>query len=265
MSAAGSAAPTLIVTRPEPQAGDWVRRLAGRGVAARALPLLAVGPAPDPAPLRALRQALPQAALVMFVSPNAVLQCAAAGLWSQGWPTGLRAAATGPGSVEALKQAGVPEAQIVAPAADSAAFDSEHLWLRLRDEDWRDRAVWIVRGAGGRDWFADTLRAAGARVALVQGYHRGEPAWGEAERAVLQAALSRPREHLWLLSSSEGLDWLDRQLPVGALSESRALATHPRIAERARAAGFGRVTPIDVGLDAAVAAVAAEAPAAPRD
>ena len=151
------------------------------------------------------------------------------------------------------------------PAAGSAAFDSEHLWLRLRDEDWRDRAVWIVRGAGGRDWFADTLRAAGARVGLVQGYHRGEPAWGEAEQAVLQAALARPQDHLWLLSSSEGLDWLDRQLPAGVLSGSRALATHPRIAERARAAGFGRVTPIDVGMDAAVAAVAAEASALPRD
>lgn len=251
-----AAAPLLLVTRPEPQASDWVRRLRAQGLAAEALPLLAIGPAPDAGPVLALRAALVEGGLVMFVSPNAVLQTQACGLFDSPWPAGVRAAATGPGTVAALRAAGLPAAQIVAPAAGSAAFDSEHLWLQLRGEPWAGRRVWVVRGEGGRDWFSDTLRAAGAQVSWVQGYARQAPDWSPAQRALLARALAEPAAHCWLFSSSEGLDWLVAQAAGADWSAARCLVSHPRIAARARALGLGRIEEIGVGVDAVVAALA---------
>jgi uroporphyrinogen-III synthase len=249
------AGPMLLVTRPEPQAGDWVRQLQALGLRARALPLLAVGPAPDAGPLRAARQALVPGALVMFVSPNAVLQSAAADFFEGGWPAGVRAGATGPGTVQALRAQGVPAEAIAAPGADAAAFDSEHLWQQLRHEDWRGRPVWIVRGEGGRDWFAETARAAGAQVQLVQGYARGAARWTPEQQRWLAEALAAPEAHCWLFSSSEGLEHLAAAAPGVDWSRSRCLVTHPRIAAAAESLGLGAVSLIGVGVAAVAAAM----------
>ena len=46
---------------------------------------------------------------------------------------------------------------------------------------------------------------------------------------------------LWLLSSSEAVANLRGWLPEADFSRARALASHPRITEAARAAGFGHV------------------------
>lgn len=248
--AAAPAAPCLLVTRPEPQAGEWVQRLQALGWPAQALPLLHIGPPPAPQAVQAMARALQPGELVMFVSPNAVAQSLA--VWPEGlaWPAGVRAAATGPGTVAALLAAGVPPGQIVAPGPETGQFDSEALWAHLRAEPWVGRRVWIVRGEGGRDWFADTLRAAGAQVQTVQGYVRGGPRLDAASKAVLARALAHPRQVLWLFSSSEALDHLAALAPAADWSAAQAVATHPRIAERALALGVGQVHQVQVGLSA---------------
>lgn len=96
------------------------------------------------------------------------------------------------------------------------------------------------RSGSGREWLAETLRAAGMQVHFVVAYRRGVPSLDTAQRSLWQAAWTRPQQHLWLLSSSEALDHL-RTLGAPDLAASQALATHPRIAQRAREAGFGRV------------------------
>jgi uroporphyrinogen-III synthase len=143
-----------------------------------------------------------------------------------------------------LRRLGVPGSWIVEPAADSAQFDSEALWQRLAHEDWTGAGVLVVRGDGGRDWLADTLRAQGAHVAFVAAYRRAAPRFEGAARRTLDEALARPAEHVWLFSSSEAIDHLVQSPQLdGAVdwSRSRAVATHPRIAERARERGFGAV------------------------
>ena len=50
-----------------------------------------------------------------------------------------------------------------------------------------------------------------------------------------------PESHLWLFSSSEAVANLQALAPAADWSRSAALASHPRIAQAARAAGFGRV------------------------
>lgn len=227
--------PTLLVTRPRPQCAAWLARLAALGVRAAALPLIEILPARDPSPVVAAWAALPAADLAVFVSPNAVEQFFAHG---RAWPAQTLAACVGPGSAQALAAHGVPPGLIVQPAPDAASLDSEHLWEQLSPRrDWRGARVLLLRGDGGREWLAEQLAAAGAHVEAVTVYHRAAPRFDAGEQALLDAALAHPQAYAWLFSSAEAVAHLrGRQL-----SGQRAIATHPRIAQAARAAGFAPV------------------------
>ncbi len=234
----------VIVTRPAEQSAIWVDALTEQGIDAVALPLIGVGPAADAAAVAAAWRQLEATDLAMFVSANAVRHFFDHRPAATPWPAATTAASTGPGTTTALSMAGVPLAQIVEPAADSAQFDSEALWQRLRGREWTDARALIVRGDGGRDWLADTLREHGAQVDFLSAYSRRAPDWGTAEQSLLDAALQRPDLHCWVFSSSEAighlaerLNALQRPLPPTA----RAIATHPKIAARAADAGFGDV------------------------
>jgi uroporphyrinogen-III synthase len=117
------------------------------------------------------------------------------------------------------------------------------LWRQLQRGDWHGAPVLIVRGDGGREWLADTLREQGAQVALLAAYRRSAPELDAAGRALLQAALGAPRSHLWFFSSSEAIANLAVLAGDAAdWSLARALATHPRIAARAQQLGLADVT-----------------------
>ena len=68
-------------------------------------------------------------------------------------------------------------------------------------------------------------------------YRRRAPAWTAQQRELARSA-SRDGS-VWLLSSSEAIDHLRELLPDADWSQSRALATHPRIAQAAARLGFG--------------------------
>ncbi|OYY50624.1 MAG: hypothetical protein B7Y54_12065 [Polaromonas sp. 35-63-240] len=230
----------VIVTRPERESRQWVEQLQRAGFAAEALPLIEIGPAASPADVQALQQAwqsLATYAACLFVSGNAVHY-----FFKQN-----RSAA------QVMRAAGVPATQIDGPAADAQQFDSQALWQAAGGRDWRGSRVLIVRGqslagphgeatdsaaAPGRDWIARQWTSAGATVDFLRVYLRRAPQPGPAQR---QLALSAGRDgSVWLLSSSEAVHNL---ASFGAidLRRARALATHPRIAEAARAAGWGLV------------------------
>lgn len=234
----------LLVTRPQPQADAWVERLRAKGVDAAALPLLAVDAVVDLDELHTAWRELPRYALAMFVSPNAVSHFFAArpaDAAAAGWPASVRAGATGPGTLQALLLAGVPRALCVAPRADASQFDSAALWAQLRAEPWAGREVLVLRGDGGRDEFAEHLRSAGAAVHFTQAYRRGPARPTVAEQSMLAEALTTPAMHLWWLSSTEAIGYLPQRAPRADWRTAWALTSHPRIAERARALGFGRV------------------------
>lgn len=261
----------VIVTRPAAQAVTWVQSLQRAGIAAVALPLIDIAPALDPTPVTEAWQQLARARLVMFVSANAVEHFFALRPRDAVWPPRVQAASPGPGTTRALLEAGVPASQIVEPAPDSAQFDSEALWERLRDQDWREAPVRVVRGDGGRDWLADTLRAHGAAVSFVSAYRRTAPLWNDEMQSLLSDAIARPTEHLWFFSSSESIDHLMDHLtnrqrassphaPLGLPAGARALATHPRIARRAEQAGFAPVWQCAPTLADVVACIQSAAP-----
>lgn len=240
----------VLVTRAADQAADWVDSLRGRGIEAVALPLLAIEAPSDTGACHQAWHGLAEHAIVMFVSPNAVTRFFAAGGPGAAWPAGLRAAAPGPGTAKALVAHGVPPEAVVEPPPGSAAFDSEHLWPLLQDEDWHGASVLIVRGDGGRDWLAERWRDAGARVSNLEVYRRVEPRWTPQELALLADAGASPRQHVWLFSSSQAVQTLvSRARPSPG---SRALATHPSIVRTAREAGFTEVRQAQPDLDSVV-------------
>lgn len=243
----------LIVTRPAAQAAEWVAELHRHGVDATALPLIGIFPPRQSAPVAAAWATLSAQRLVMFVSPNAAEQFFTLRPAGVTWPPATLAGSPGPGTSRVLRSLGVPEACIVEPRADAAQFDSESLWERLRERDWSGAAVLIVRGESGRDWLAERLREAGARVGFVTAYERAAAVLDGAQREHLREALAAPEGHTWMFSSSESIDHLMAVAPDADWRVARALATHPRIAQRAREAGFGAVHECRPALDAVVA------------
>lgn len=245
----------LIVTRPQPQADAWVKRLEAAGFDAAAVPLLhteACGDVTEP-----VSAALIDAAEgVVFVSPAAVTH-----FFEQRaeavWPAHRWAAAPGPGTADRLLALGVPAESIVQPAPDAAQFDSEALWQQLQHRLVSGARVVIVRGDGGRDWLAETLKASGAQVDFLQAYRRTAPRLDASERATLASALAEPAAHLWLFSSAEAIGHLESLAPGADWRACLALATHPRIEARARALGCARVYAARPSFEAVAAAARA--------
>jgi len=264
----------VLVTRPADQAHDWAARLCDQGFDAVALPLIGIGPVADPQPVIDAWRAIGARDALMFVSANAVLQFFAARPSGSAWPPQLLAAAPGPGTASALRDAGVPAAAILEPDARAARFDSESLWEALAARDWRGRKLLILRGGAddgeagqGREWLAERWREAGAQVESLAVYRRSAPTFDATQSAHWQAALDRPHQHLWLFSSSEAVDRGEARARAeqrtSAWRAAPALATHPRIAEHARALGFATVVEAKAGFAEVVAALKAAASAGP--
>jgi uroporphyrinogen-III synthase len=244
----------VIVTRPGPQAGKWVKALRDAGLEALSLPLIEIAGPPDPQAVVNRWHALSTFDALMFVSANAVEQFFA--LMPRGMDVRTlkpRCFVTGPGSVAALLKVGVLRSRVDAPDEASAQFDSEALWRAVQPQVQPGWRVLIVRGNSetdgseeadpakgvGRDWFAAQLRAHGAAAEFVVAYARRAPVLGAQALALVQLAAADGS--VWLFSSSEAVNHLQSAAAGQSWSQARAVATHPRIASAARAAGFGLV------------------------
>ncbi len=245
----------VIVTRPARDAQRWVLDLSALGLEALALPLINIGPVDDPADIARAWQHLDDYIAVMFVSGNAVdyffkEKLALAGDSIASIPSKTRAWAPGPGTADALLRSGVALQQIDMPPREVGQFDSEALWQVVAPQVHSGDKVLIVRGgdsasagpgnAGvGRDWLAQRVVGQGAKLDFVVAYQRFAPTFSEQEMALAKAGATDGS--VWLFSSSEAVTHLTALLPGQSWLGARALATHPRIAQAAKAAGFGVV------------------------
>lgn len=247
--------PRVIVTRPVAQAQAWVSALAALGLEAKALPLIDIGPAPEPEAVREAWRQLSMLDFVMFVSANAAEQFFALRPQGWSWPANLRAGSTGGGTTVALLQCGVPQDQVVQPAAGQAS-ESESLWRALAGQSWRDRCVLVVRGEDGRNWLAQQFQRAGATVRFVVAYQRRLPLLTAPQARLMAEAVDAPARHVWLFSSSEAVRHLQRLAPEVDWTGARAVATHERIALTAISAGFTQTLVAQPRLEAIVACLA---------
>lgn len=246
----------VIVTRPAREAQRWIADWQGAGFEAVALPLIVIDAVADAGALRAVRERLHDWSALMFVSAAAAEHFFDGADLDGGVP---RCWATGPGTVRGLREAGVPEACIDAPPATAAQFDSETLWADVRAQVGPGTRVLIVRGGNaagqpvGRGWLAQEIEAAGGHIDTVVAYRRLAPVLGETERQL--AATAASDGSVWLFSSGEAIANLSAALPGLHWDRARAVATHPRIGDAARAAGFGSVRVAPPGSAALTASI----------
>jgi uroporphyrinogen-III synthase len=249
----------VLVTRPESEARQWVDALRRHGFDAEALALIEIAATAEPRALIDAWQELHEFRAVMFVSVNAVRHFFNEKPAGIVWADGTRAWAPGTGTQAALVEAGVDYSLLDAPAADAAQFDSETLWQRVSTQVQPGDRVLIVRGAdaqgasSGRDWLADQLEAAGAQLQVIAAYLRRAPTFDD--RQLARARQAAADASVWLFSSSQAIAHLQALLPQQDWSHANAIATHPRIAQAARRAGFGVVCESRPGVDAVMAAL----------
>ncbi len=225
---------TIVVTRPRAQATALAEAIAAAGGTPLLFPLLEILPAADPQPLAEAVARLPDYAIAVFISPNAVDHALPAVLRRGDWPAGLLPAAVGQGTVRALAAHGV--GGCIAP---DERFDSEALLAlpELAAARVAGRRIAIFRGDGGRELLAGTLRERGAAVDCVTCYQRSGPAHGV--EALLAAWRAGGLDAL-TVSSSEGLRYLVDLLDAEGyerLRDTPVFVPHARMAESARGAG----------------------------
>lgn len=243
----------ILVTRPAAQAATLAAMIAERGGEAICFPLLAIGPFEDEQPLRTAAAGLDGYALAIFISPNAVDYGLPALVAQRPWPSALRAAAIGPGTVAALAARGI--ADVIVPRE---RFDSEALLAlpAFWAEAVAGKRVLILRGNGGRELLADTLRERGAIVDCVSCYRRSPP----ADVGRLLALLRDDGIDALTISSSEAMRNLWSLLDAGDRQRLACLplfVPHVRIAEAAADLGLTKVVltpPADAGIVEGLAA-----------
>lgn len=246
----------IVVTRPRAQAAGLAALIEDAGGTPVLFPVIDIEPALDPAPLAATH--LDDYQLAVFISPNAVDYSLPTLLAGRPWPSGVQAAAVGTGTVKALEKFGV--AGTVVP---SERFDSEGLLElpALQAERVAGQRVLILRGDGGRELIADTLRQRGATVDYLACYRRLPP--GDGVHALSDLAARGALDAL-TVSSSEGLRNLHQLLTAPAqqallmqICAAPCFVPHPRIAEVAHGLGHRQVIltgPADAGLIAGLCA-----------
>lgn len=224
---------SVLVTRPVNQSVRLTQRLHDLGAEVIAFPALAIVGPQRPEKLNQQLTEIEHYDWTVFVSPTAVQfgltalrQIAPASIAK------INAAAVGAGTASALRTAGCRN--VIVPESGA---DSEDLLAMPEFADLSGRRVLILRGEGGRELIADTLRARGANVDYAECYRRVCPA---TDPAPLVAALAAHRIHAVTVFSSETLDNLLRfcDSAAPALRALPLFVPHRRIAEHAKVLQF---------------------------
>lgn len=226
---------TVVVTRPAASAAGLKRRVAALGGTALALPGVAVRASEDAAAVRTALRAARAADVAIFISPNAV-RYAFALLPRLRFAQTTLVCAVGSATAQALARRGVRGVIRPADRQDSEGLLALPQLARLR----RCRVV-LIGAPGGRELLSQTLRERGASLRPVHVYRRASPRWNRRHATALENAAP---PLLTLLSSSEVLANLAQGLapPLFAkLAAGECIVSSLRLAEAARAAGFGRV------------------------
>lgn len=255
----------LLLTRPTAECQALAASLAEHGVFSSSLPLLATEPVPLTSAQQALMADLASYCTVIVVSKTA----ARLGLdllrqhWTQP-PSGPRWFSVGAATAQVLddylaaygvhthypEQGDDSEALLALPALEQALQATQP-------------RVLLIRGEGGRELIADTLRRRGATLDYLELYRRVCPQYPAGTLAQRVAA---ERLNALLVSSAQGLEHLRLQAADSWMQLARLplLVPSPRVAALARSAGARQV--IDCrGASAAAVLAALRAHPAPAN
>lgn len=226
----------VVITRPREPAEVLAAALAREGAHPFVFPALAIEDCAPTPELEGALQLLARATMAIFVSANAVEKGLAAARRRGPWPAGVRVAAVGEATAEALRASGF--AQVISP---HERHDSDALLglPELRSLDGGD--IVIFRGEGGRERLKEGLESRGMRVAYAECYRRVRP---HADPARLAAAWDRGEVHV--VSALSGETLANFVAIMGAqsgkrLSAATLVAPHEAVAAHPEARKFARV------------------------
>lgn len=228
----------IVITRPRPAAEALAAELQREGARAFVFPTLAIEDLPPSPALEAALRLLPNAALALFVSANAVQKGLAAAAVHGGWPARVRVAAIGEATAQALRNSGFTH--VISPLE---RHDSDALLalpeLQKPRVDGRD--VVLFRGEGGREQLKNALEERGARVVYAECYRRIRPG---ADAGPLLEAWDRGEVHAVSALSAETLENFVALLGEAATSHLRTatlVVPHEAIGAHRDARRFAQV------------------------
>jgi uroporphyrinogen-III synthase len=143
----------ILLTRPDAESRQLAQGLRELPVECIVFPTLEISPAEPAAAQLDVIDALDSFHLAIFVSANAVRHGLALVRSRRTWPAQVSVAAVGAATARALEHAGFD--RVVSP---SGGNDSDALLAHPELRDPRARRILIVRGVGGREHLAATLR-----------------------------------------------------------------------------------------------------------
>lgn len=220
----------IAVTRPPEQATKLTATITEAGGTVLSFPLLDITGLTDLSAFHTAVTPLSRFDQAIFISSNAV-QYGMPLLQQAGIPAHLKFAAIGPTTAAALQSYGV--AEVLTP---KDRFDSEAMLALPQMLQVQGQRVLIVRGLGGREVLADTLRQRGAEVVFGECYRRINP---QTSAEPLQQAAAAGKLQGIVITSSEALRFLlDLAGAADWLKQSTLFVNHERIAEQARQHGL---------------------------
>mgnify|MGYP001815345486 FL=1 len=209
----------VLVTRPAGQSAELISAIEAAGGRSIVFPVIEIAPR-SPQDIVSDLGGLSEPDIVIFVSRNAVEHGLA---WS-----GVGAiAAVGPATASAIEAA----ARVV-DIRPASGFDSESLLAEPALTDVRGKTIRIIRGNGGRELLATTLRERGASVQYLEVYARRTPEYDEAEIADLVRQLETGDIAAVIVMSVESFRNLLALLPEScheALAETRLVTPAARV------------------------------------
>jgi len=236
----------VLVTRPEHQAENLSRLIEQRGGIAVRFPTLEIVSRDDDR-IKSTLANLDGFQWVVFISANAVNFALKANSGKIPRTKSVRFAAVGQATAQAMKMAGLP-----VDLVPEYGYNSEALLEMPQLQQVEGQNCLIVRGEGGREQLATTLRSRGAEVDYLEVYKRIIP---RMDSSPVVELLAQHRLDVITVTSAEALQNLslmlgeknNKLLPLIPL-----VVVSDRIRCLAADMGFNRITVTDSPIDTAI-------------
>jgi uroporphyrinogen-III synthase len=237
----------VLVTRPAHQAENLSRLIQERGGEAVRFPVLDIVARGNIDEVQDALKNLDKFQWVVFISPNAVNFALKANNGKIGRLKTVRFAAVGRATAQALEAAG-----LTVEVVPEQGYTSEALLAMPQMQQIKGQSCLIVRGEGGREELANTLRSRGADVQYLEVYKRTIPSIDNSQVVQL---LTQHRLDVITVTSGEALQNL--LIMLGEKNHQLLLpipmvVVSDRIGQLAARMGFKRIVVTENPADTAI-------------
>ena len=221
----------ILITRPEHQAAHLCELVSKAGGENILFPTIEIRPVLDSEKLSNCFKHINKYDFVIFVSRNAVKMVFDHYIRQSELPEHIQWLAIGAGTAAALADMNMTNVLHAGVQADSESL----LQLpELQSEFVQHRKILVVRGVGGRELLADTLKTRGASVDYAEVYARCLPEYEVQERHEIWQQL---KPEAVIVSSNEGLNNL---IKLTLEADQKQLFKLPLVVMSARTADLAK-------------------------